>query len=135
MTGDQVVGLLLETFTIVGFAAAAVLFVVAMSLRAADRRWVETTAVILPDAGLPTASARWMSERGELHSRELEPHEHAEFGGEEAVTVYYEGRFPERIRFHRGDHALRLVLALLAVSVAIGVGSAVGSVAHTIVTG
>ncbi|GAB3605083.1 hypothetical protein GCM10027413_04920 [Conyzicola nivalis] len=133
MSGEDILGLVLETLILLGLVSAAVCLVIWLLMRAASSAMLETTAIILPADEL--ASARWMADDGRLYSRELAHHEHDEVGTLESVTVYYSRRSPETIRFARHSEAERAVFVLFAITAGIGIASFVASMILLVVEG
>jgi hypothetical protein len=133
VSGEDILGLVLETLILLGFVSAAVCLATWLLMRASSSAMLETTAIILPSDEL--ASARWMADDGRLYSRELAHHEHDEVGGLESVPVYYSRRSPEVIRFARRSEAERAVFVLFAITAGIGIASFVASMILLVVEG
>ena len=134
MSALDIVGHLLEVFTIIGVAVAVLCFLVWFSIRMADGRWRETTAVILRD-GSEDDSVRWLTEDNALHTQLLDEETAHELADEESVTVYYSVQSPDRVRFERRGNAERLVWTLFIVFASTGAGSIIGSLVLTIAAG
>jgi hypothetical protein len=133
MSATDIIGHLLEVFTIIGVAVAALCFLVWFSIRMADGRWHETTAVILRDEDRD--SVRWLTEDNTLHTLQLDDDTADDLAGEESVTVFYSVAASDRIRFERRGGAERLLWTLFIVFASTGAGSIIGSLVLTIATG
>lgn len=133
MSGEEAVGILLETFTWLGIGIGVAAFAILFIMRAVDGPWVQTSAVIIPDTD-PT-EARWMTLEGDLHSRILDPHEGEGVGIDDAVTVYYCHRAPDRMRFGRKGHGERVLTLLAVLFTVIGVGCFVGALVFAFAMG
>jgi hypothetical protein len=133
VSGGDIIGLVLETLILLGLVSGAVCLGVWLLMRAASASLLETTAIIVPSDEM--ATARWMADDGRLYSRELAHHEHDEVGAQESVTVYYNRRSPEVIRFARHSEAERAVFVLFAITAGIGIASFVASMILLVVEG
>ena len=131
MSGEDVVGLVLETLSVLGFAVGALCLVIGVAIRLADGQWVATTAVVLRDAGSPLV--RWLTEEGSLFTRPLDADESDHVGGADEASVYYSRRVPDRMRFTRRNEAERVFLLVFVVATALGVLSVVASTVHLLV--
>ncbi|MGK9149037.1 hypothetical protein KXS11_15505 [Plantibacter flavus] len=127
MDTHDLLGLVLEVFTWVGFGSAVVVLLIMLIARAADGSWVETHGVIVE--GPEGREVRWMTVAAELFSRPVDDAEFASLRDPDEPIVFYSRREPSRARFRRtADHARALRL-LFAVTFGIGVVCSIASIA------
>lgn len=126
MDNRDLIGLILELFTWIGFGLAAVVLLVMLFARAAHGDWVETQAVIIdgPDGRL----VRWMSAESTLHSRPLLAAEAAKLADPDEARVFYRRRDPEVARFQRTGDGSKTLRLLLAVTAGIALLASAGSI-------
>lgn len=131
----DLLGLVFEVFTWIGFGCAVVVLLAMLIARAADGSWIETHGVIVDgpvDPERPEGTAgrevRWMTEAAELYSRPVSDAEFDALRDPEEPNVFYARREPSRARFTRSaDHAKALRL-LFWVTFGIGVVCSVASI-------
>lgn len=128
----DLLGLVFEVFTWIGFGCAVVVLLVMLIARAADGSWVETHGVIvdLPaDAdGGQGREVRWMTEAAELYSRPVTDAEFDALRDPEEPNVFYARREPSRARFRRTADHTRALRLLFGVTFGIGVVCSVASI-------
>jgi len=128
----DLLGLVFEVFTWIGFGSAVVVLIVMLIARAADGSWVETHGVIvdLPDDadGGQGREVRWMTESAELHSRPVTDAEIDALRDPEEPNVFYARREPSRARFRRTADHTRALRLLFGVTFGIGVVCSVASI-------
>jgi hypothetical protein len=131
VSGEDIVGLVLETLTLLGFVVGFACLAVAIVIRLADGQWIETTAVVLRDADAPLV--RWLTEEGSLYTRPLDDHESDHVGRADEASVFYSRRVPDRMRFTRRHDAERVFGLVFAIATGLGVVSLVASTVHLVV--
>jgi len=128
----DLLGLVLEVFTWIGFGSAVVVLIVMLIARAADGSWVETHGVIvdLPDDadGGQGREVRWMTESAELYSRPVTDAEIDALRDPEEPNVFYARREPSRARFRRTADHTRALRLLFGVTFGIGVVCSIASI-------
>jgi len=128
----DLLGLVFEVFTWIGFGSAVVVLLVMLIARAADGSWVETHGVIvdLPDDadGGQGREVRWMTESAELHSRPVTDAEIDALRDPEEPNVFYARREPSRARFRRTADHTRALRLLFGVTFGIGVVCSIASI-------
>lgn len=128
----DLLGLVFEVFTWIGFGSAVVVLIVMLIARAADGSWVETHGVIvdLPDDadGGQGREVRWMTESAELHSRPVTDAEIDALRDPEEPNVFYARREPSRARFRRTADHTRALRLLFGVTFGIGVVCSIASI-------
>ena len=128
----DLLGLVFEVFTWIGFGSAVVVLIVMLIARAADGSWVETHGVIvdLPDDadGGQGREVRWMTESAELYSRPVTDAEFDALRDPEEPNVFYARREPSRARFRRTADHTRALRLLFGVTFGIGVVCSVASI-------
>jgi len=122
----DLLGLILEVFTWIGFGAAVVVLLVMLIARAADGSWVETHGVIID--GPDGREVRWMTEAAELFSRPVDDAEFASLHDADEPNVFYSRREPSRARFRRTADHTRALRLLFAVTFGIGVLCSIASI-------
>lgn len=125
------VGLVLETLSVLGFSIGLLCLVIGVAIRLADGQWVSTTAVVLRETGSPLV--RWLTEEGSLHTRPLDHHESVHIGAADVAPVFYSRRVPDRIRFTRRNEVERVFALVFVIATGLGVLSVVGSTVHLLV--
>ena len=133
MSGEDVVGLVLETLTLLGFAVGLLCLAAAVVIRLADGQWVATTAVVLRDSGSPLV--RWLTEEGSLYTRPLDDHENDHVGPGDEAPVFYSRRVPDHMRFTRRHEAERTLVLVFAIATGLGVVSVIASTVHLVAVG
>ncbi len=139
MTVDphDLLGLVFEVFTWIGFGSAVVVLLVMLIARAADGSWVETHGVIVDvpeDAGGGDVDrgqgreVRWMTEAAELYSRPVTDAEFDALRDPEEPNVFYARREPSRARFRRTADHTRALRLLFGVTFGIGVVCSIASI-------
>jgi len=131
VSGEDIVGLVLETLTLLGFAVGGICLAVAIVIRLADGQWIATTGVVLRDPGAPLV--RWLTEEGSLFTRPLDDHESDHVGSADEAPVFYSRRVPDRVRFTRRHDAERVFWLVFAVATGLGVVSLIASTVHLLV--
>ncbi|OAN35397.1 hypothetical protein A4X17_10690 [Plantibacter sp. H53] len=128
----DLLGLVLEVFTWIGFGSAVVVLIVMLIARAADGSWVETHGVIVDltdDAdGGQGREVRWMTESAELYSRPVTDAEIDALRDPEEPNVFYARREPSRARFRRTADHTRALRLLFGVTFGIGVVCSIASI-------
>jgi hypothetical protein len=128
----DLLGLVFEVFTWIGFGCAVVVLLVMLIARAADGSWVETHGVIvdLPAGadGGQVREVRWMTEAAELYSRSVTDAEFDALRDPEEPNVFYARREPSRARFRRTADHTRALRLLFGVTFGIGVVCSVASI-------
>ena len=128
----DLLGLVFEVFTWIGFGSAVVVLIVMLIARAADGSWVETHGVIvdLPDDadGGQGREVRWMTESAELYSRPVTDAEFDALRDPEEPNVFYARREPSRARFRRTADHTRALRLLFGVTFGIGVVCSIASI-------
>ncbi|WP_197479007.1 DUF3592 domain-containing protein [Plantibacter sp. H53] len=132
MDPHDLLGLVLEVFTWIGFGSAVVVLIVMLIARAADGSWVETHGVIVDltdDAdGGQGREVRWMTESAELYSRPVTDAEIDALRDPEEPNVFYARREPSRARFRRTADHTRALRLLFGVTFGIGVVCSIASI-------
>jgi hypothetical protein len=116
----DLVSLLSEIFSFVGFLVGIPLYIAGLSVRGFGGRWVQTDGVIAQTAQGPVI--RWFDGEGDVHEAHADTHETVGLRPGDDITVWFSRRAPSRCRTHSPDHdgkALRLTgLILIGVAVA-----------------
>lgn len=125
----DLLGLVFEVFTWIGFGFSVVVLLVMLIARAADGSWIETHGVIVdgPD-GITDREVRWMTESAELFSRPVDDAEFAALRNPDEPIVFYSRREPSRARFRRTADHTRALRLLFGVTFGIGVLCSIASI-------
>ncbi len=99
---------LLQTFAIVGVAAAAALALLALVLRIVDGSWERTLAVVEPVPG--GEELRWIGRDGIAHAATVTPHERGILAGADSAEIFTNIAEPGRMRMRRTTTAMRFTL-------------------------
>ncbi|MFZ4893564.1 hypothetical protein ACL9RL_03850 [Plantibacter sp. Mn2098] len=128
----DLIGLILEVFTWIGFGCAAVVLVILLIVRAADGTWVETHAVIVDgtvaEDGSATREVRWMTEGSELFSRPVTDEEYAALRNPDEAVVFYSDRKPSNARFRRRADRTRALRLLFSITAGVGAVSFIAGI-------
>lgn len=115
---DDVVGLLTEVFTWVGFGGGAFLLVLLLIASIADGTWLPTRGAVESSDEGPVV--RWFDEDGNVSEAPLADSDVRALGGRDMVDIWYRRGWLGRMRLHRHSHAVRLLRGLAVALLAIG---------------
>jgi len=119
----EIVGLLTEVFTWVGFGGGAVVLVLALVVKIADGTWLPAQGAVEPTDAGPVV--RWFDEHGNVSEAPLSDAELRMLGGREMIDLWYRRGWLGRMRLHRGSRAARALLSAGLALIAIGVLSTI----------
>jgi len=114
MDAHDLIALISEVLTLVGFVVGAVLYVLGLAIRGVKGGWVATDGVIA-SSGSHTV-IRWFDRSGEVHERAANTHESHRLAPGDDVAVWYHSRDASRGVTHAPESegkALRLTGLIL----------------------
>jgi len=133
VSGEHGISLVLETITFLGLLFGIICLLAGLVIKAIDGQWLPTTALLIEESD--PLQARWMTDDGSLHVRELDQREVDHAGDSETVEVFYRRMSPHRMRFHRKSEAERVFWLLFIVIGGVGGVCFVISAIRTIAAG
>jgi hypothetical protein len=113
------VGLIAEVFTWIGVGAGLALLFAALVVRIADGTWLPARGVIEhTDHG---SVVRWFDDDGGVNEAALSDHDVRRLDSRDMADIYYRHGWHNRMRLDAGSHAVRALvrLALLMLAVAL----------------
>ena len=94
MDAHDLIALISEVLTLVGFVAGAVLYALGLAIRGVKGGWIATDGVIA-SSGSHTV-IRWFDRLGDVHERAANTHESHRLAPGEDVQVWYHSRDASR---------------------------------------
>lgn len=129
---DHALDAVLEIFSWIGFAGAALFGALWLVAWAADGSWACTEAIVDRDGGEPVV--RWFGADG-AHAAALTASDAAALGDADEATIWFRLGRPERVRLSARPPGLRALAWATAASAALGVVTLVGSLVVLLVRG
>lgn len=132
MSTPDVLDILLEIFTWVGFGGAVALAVAAVAMWAADGTWLSAEAIVDREGDDPPGESmtvvRWYDADGDANRAVASPDEAAELAGRDTASIWYRHGWTGRMRLTRRPPGLRRVIWSGAGMLALGVLSLATSI-------
>jgi hypothetical protein len=114
----DVVGLVAEVFTWIGFGAGAALLLAALIAKIADGTWAHARGAVEATESGPVV--RWFDDAGNVNEAALHDAHLREFGGRDMIDLWYRRGWIGRMRLQPGAPAVRALLGLSALMLAVG---------------
>lgn len=132
MSTPDVVDILLEIFTWVGFGGAVALAIAAVVMWAVDGTWLSAEAIVDREddttAGVPMTVVRWYDADGDANRAVASPDEAAELTGRDVASIWYRHGWTGRMRLTRRPPGLRRVIWSAGGMLALGILSVAASI-------
>lgn len=115
----DLVALLSEVFTWVGFGAGVILLVATLIARIADGTWLPARGAVdlTPDG----AVVRWFDEDGNVNEAALSDHDARSTGGADMIDIWYRRGWIGRMRLHPRSRSVGGLLGLAALLLGVGI--------------
>lgn len=116
---DDIVGLLSEVFTWVGFAGGAGILLLALVMSIVDGTWLPARGAVEREAG-EHPMVRWIDEEGRVNEAALSPSEERAIGADDMIDLWYQRGWIGRMRLHRGSRHVKSLLGVAALLIGVG---------------
>lgn len=129
---QDIIGVVTELFTWIGFGGAVLCFLSFLSVRATLGRPVTSEAALAETE--EGTQLRWMADDGLLRSRALTQSEALDSTDPDELLVHYRRRRPDAVELQPVDHAERVLRLLGLILLGVGVLATVVSIVVLVVS-